>query len=255
MKNLLLPLLLAISLYSFGQSGEPEENRIYLKLYGGRALPQGEFSEKTSVYNSGFAEKGIVGGFTLGKPISKSTQVDFDLLRASYKVDEGALFNAYFQQLIVQVQKQNPNKEVKSSISTGSYINTNAFASLKLSLIENEFKLYAKPGIGISWFSVPSFNESLKIGVDEFLSNSTYETATSFMFNLSAGIEYKLNQDVFLDFNFQYLFSEFKVEGSLYAEDQNGEVYFYEETVNYDFATVNLTLGLVFYIRTNSTAK
>jgi len=247
MKNLLLPLLLTISLYSFGQ-----EDRINIKLYAGRALPQDELAEKDDINNSGFAEKGIVGGFTFGIPISKNVQVDFDLHRASYKVDENAFFNAYFQQYIIEIQRQNPNKDVKSTIATGSYINTNSFASLKLSLGEDEFRLYAKPGLGISWLSLPNLNETLKVGVDEIFSYSTYETATAFMLNLSAGAEYKLNENISLDFNIQYLFSEFEVEGSLYAEDQNGNTLYYSETNRYTFSTINLTLGLVFYIKSNS---
>ncbi len=239
--------LLALGLILISQYLVAQEDRLSIRIVAGAALPQGAFAESTNSASAGFAQNGIIGGFSLGIPIAKNVLVDFDFSRASYSVDQ-EVFSRVFKS---QIQQLLPGSNLQTSINVGNYTNTTAFASLKLITGANGVFFYAKPGVGASWFSVPTVTANLTSGQDKVTTVTSYETAITLMFNLSAGVLFELSDNIMLDFNAQYLFADYDVDASTYVEDNNGNTQSTNLRTDADFSSLNLTIGLLFYINKN----
>jgi len=249
MKSLLLLFLPLL----FVQAAFAQRDNLNFRVQIGRTLPQGNFAGKESLQIDGYAENGIVGNFGVGIPVAKNIQLDFDYSRAVYRVDIIELRNSYFSQVILPIKSQSNAEEISGAISADKYTNTNLFFSLKLGAGDDQFRAYLKPGIGVGWFGYPVISEEIRLDNEYVLSTTTSESEHELTFNLTGGVEFKIAENISFDFNVQYIKTEYRVVADIIAENEKGESFTATDSQNVEFKTINLNLGILFYINSSST--
>jgi len=242
-KALFLGLLLAFCVE--GQAQEKGDWELQLNI--GAAVPTGDLGESLND-KSGFAQTGRSIGFNLYAPIVKKVYLTFGYSNISMKVNrseydsysENALRSSLSRDLYVT-----RNFLYKSSLE--NYSNNVVMVGLNFDIEINEkIEFYLNPTASYSWFNVPDVSIVVTDSLYSVGSSQTTDVEPSFGFQINGGVKFKASDQLKLNLQTAFHYSEHSFDAETSTVNQNNEVFVTKQVGNSVFSAFVFSIGLQF---------
>lgn len=218
-----------------------------MQLNAGIAIPTGNCGESTS-NRYGFAETGRSVGFNLYAPIVKKMQLTFGYSNISMKVNrskydsysENALRSSLSRDLYV-------TRNVLYNSSLENYSNKVVMVGLNFDIEINEkIDFYLNPTASYSWFNVPDVSIVVTDSLYSVGSSKTTDVETSFGFQINGGVKFKASDQLKLNLQTAFHYSEHSFDAETNTVNQNKEAFVTKQARNSVFSAFVFSIGLHF---------